>query len=140
MIVYDLICENGHEFEGWFKDSGSYEVQETKGLIACAYCNSNKIKRLLRGRSIKSKEVTENTPSPPNNTPIEYYKQYQQLKNYIVKHFENVGENFAEEARKMYNGEAEKKNIRGTTTEDEEKDLKEEGIPFLKLPSIKYDS
>ncbi|MFH0925385.1 MAG: DUF1178 family protein [bacterium] len=156
MIVYDLICENGHEFEGWFKDSTSYENQEKSGLINCAICNSNRIKRLLRGRTIKAKGIsnelvpattTENIAETPDktkqalcdSTTIEYLKRYQQLKDYVVKNFDDVGEKFADEARKIHYGEIEKKNIRGTTTTEEEKELKAEGVQFVKFPVIKYD-
>ena len=140
MIIYDLICENGHEFEGWFKDSSSYEVQETKGMVICTMCNSNKIKRLLRGSAIKSKEPNETAPVLYDNNTIEQFKQYQKIKNYVIKNFDDVGDKFADEARKIHYGESEKKNIRGTTSKEEEKSLKDEGVQFIKFPFIKYNS
>jgi hypothetical protein len=57
--------------------------------------------------------------------------------DYIDKHFEDVGDDFYKEALKMHYGEAEKRNIKGTATTEEEITLKEEGVEFIKVPIIK---
>ena len=38
MIVFDLTCAQGHVFEGWFRDSATFEVQKTYGDIVCPVC------------------------------------------------------------------------------------------------------
>jgi len=57
-----------------------------------------------------------------------------QIVDYVEKNFDNVGCEFASEALKMHYGVKEPRNIRGTSTEKEEKTLKKEGIQFLKIP------
>ena len=60
--------------------------------------------------------------------------QIKRFKKYIEKNTDNVGKNFAEEARKIYYGETKPRPIRGESTEKETQELTEEGIPFSKLP------
>jgi hypothetical protein len=67
-------------------------------------------------------------------------KALQVLHQYIDKNFEDVGDKFAEVALKMHCGEEEKRNIKGTTTPQEENSLKEEGVQFIKIPMLKMDS
>jgi hypothetical protein len=62
----------------------------------------------------------------------------QLVNEYIEKHFEDVGANFYKEALKIHYGEAEKRNIKGTATTEEEVILKEEGVQFFKVPNIKH--
>ncbi|MBN2539607.1 MAG: DUF1178 family protein, partial [Deltaproteobacteria bacterium] len=51
----------------------------------------------------------------------------------------DVGSKFAEVALKIHFGEEDSRNIKGTTTEREEAVLKEEGVPFVKIPIPKFD-
>ncbi len=136
MIAYDITCENGHTFEGWFNDSSSFEDQRSRGLIDCPYCSSRRVERIPStfaiGNSRKAQEQSEDmTPQLTMMARIQHY---------IQKHFEDVGPKFADEAFKIHYGEAEKRNIRGTTTEEEEQHLKEEGVAFSKIPIIRYNS
>jgi len=41
---------------------------------------------------------------------------------------------------KIHYGEEEKRNIKGTSTPEEEETLKEEGVQFIKIPLPKMDS
>jgi hypothetical protein len=59
---------------------------------------------------------------------------------YLNKNFDDVGPKFAEVALKIHQGEEEKRNIKGTTTENEEVTLREEGVQFFKIPVPKFDS
>jgi len=53
---------------------------------------------------------------------------------FVEKNFDNVGCDFAKEALKIHYGATEPRNIRGVSTKEEEKTLKEEGIQFFKIP------
>ena len=53
--------------------------------------------------------------------------------------FTNVGDKFADEARKIHYGESQKKPIYGTTTPEERDELSEEGITFFELPDLPQD-
>ncbi len=70
-------------------------------------------------------------------TPVQ---ALQMLHQYIDNNFEDVGNKFAEVAIKIHEGDEEQRNIRGTTTPQEETSLKEEGISFVKIPMLKMDS
>ncbi len=139
MIAYDLQCANGHRFEGWFEDEKSYLDQKRKGLVACPLCEDTVVSRVPSAFAIKS--------SPPANrsklSTDELADIGRQVAEYVEKNFDNVGSDFTKEALKMHFGVTEPRNIRGTSTREEEKTLKEEGIEFFKIPlppSSKADS
>ena len=133
MIAFDLRCSNGHRFEGWFKDLESFYEQNSKDMIICPVCKSTKISRELSPVAIKSIRGEEN---PQDNKP-DYRKLAMGVMEYIRDNFEDVGADFAKEALKIHYGAAEKRDIRGSATDEEEKTLKDEGIKFFKFPLLK---
>ena len=132
MILFDLKCENNHTFEGWFASSSNYEEQLKKKMIVCPYCNSTKIKKSLMAPNINTKSISKNNKKAIAQKNLE--NQIKKFRKYIEKNTDNVGKNFAEEARKIYYGETKSRPIRGESTEKEAQELVEEGIPFSKLP------
>jgi len=130
MIAYDLQCVNGHSFEGWFEDRKAYETQKKKSLIACPVCNNTSVARVPSTFAIKS------------SSPLkEFSDQQADLENigkkivdFVEKNFDNVGADFAKEALKMHYGVTKARSIRGVSTKEEEKTLKEEGVRFIKVP------
>jgi hypothetical protein len=130
MIAYDLRCGKEHTFEGWFDDQISYENQKKKGLISCPYCNDTNVSRLPSTFAIKSSQSAKYCSGQKNLTT--------QLGNQIVeffeKNFDNVGSNFAAEALKIHYGVSEPRNIRGISSDEEEKTLRKEGVKFMKIP------
>jgi hypothetical protein len=133
MIAFDLRCLNGHAFEGWFQDLESFENQNSKGMVTCPVCNSNKVTRELSPVAIKSGKTEEKS----GETKPDYRKLAMGLMQYIRDNFEDVGTAFTKEALKMHYGVTEKRDIRGSATADEEETLKEEGVKFFKLPFLK---
>ncbi len=135
MIVFDMECPNGHIFEGWFDSPESFEKQNSEGLVSCPYCDDTNIRRVLSPVALKkSNPGGQNLP-----VPIDYPKLAKEVVDYIKNNSEDVGEKFAAEALKMHYGVTEKKNIRGSSTPDEEKTLEEEGVAFFKFPMPKTD-
>jgi hypothetical protein len=59
---------------------------------------------------------------------------WMKMVKHVIANTEDVGQNFAEEARKMHYGESEERNIRGQASIEETKDLLEEGIEVMPLP------
>jgi hypothetical protein len=57
-----------------------------------------------------------------------------QVQDHIEKNFDHVGRRFAEEARKMHYGEADKRSIYGEATSAEAKKLRDEGIEVGQIP------
>ena len=130
MIVFDLKCGRGHTFEGWFDDSESYEDQEKKGLISCPFCNDNHVSKMLSTFAIKCSQPVEDN-SQTKNSPAILQKQ---IMTFLEKNFDDVGSNFAGEALKIHYGVCEPRNIRGVSSEEEEKTLRKEGVKFIKIP------
>lgn len=138
MIIYDLKCEKGHTFEGWFKDRENCLLQNSQKLIACPVCNSSKIEIIPSSITIMGKDSRAENKSPSHEiSPAAALKM---LHQYIDKNFEDVGDKFAEIAVKIHYGDEEKRNIKGTSTSQEEENLKEEGVEFIKIPLPKMDS
>ncbi len=131
MIAFDLQCSNGHTFEGWFEDNKAYNNQKKKDLIGCPVCNDTVISKLPSAFAIKSTRSSE-IPSPTKSYIENMGKE---IVHYIEKNFDDVGTDFAKEALKIHYGAEEPRNIRGSSTEEEEKTLKEEGIEFFKFPA-----
>ena len=136
MIVFDLKCLQGHKFEGWFDDSKAFEDQKVSGLLTCPVCNNADISKIPTAFSIKSSHPAQ-TPALPQK---ELAKLEKTLTAFIENNFDNVGSQFATEALKIHYGVSEPRNIRGTSTLEEEKTLKEEGITFIKIPVVSEDS
>ena len=130
MIAYDLQCVNGHAFEGWFEDSEAYQDQKKKKLIACPACDTTQVSRIPSTFAIKSSPIPKKVSLEEENL-----KQVgKEIVDFVEKNFDNVGCDFAKEALKIHYGVEEPRNIRGVSTKEEEKMLKEEGIDFLKIP------
>ncbi|HBJ75036.1 MAG TPA: DUF1178 domain-containing protein [Syntrophaceae bacterium] len=138
MIIYDVKCENGHTFEGWFKDRQAWIEQNARRLICCPVCNSSQVEiapssLTIMGRDSKMSGKKDAQDMAPGQV-------LRILHEYIEHHFEDVGNKFAEVALKIHAGDEEKRNIKGTTTPQEEAVLKEEGVSFIKIPLPKMDS
>ena len=130
MIAYDLQCVNGHAFEGWFEDSKAYQEQKKKKLVACPVCNTTQVSRIPSTFAIKSSPIPKKVSLEEENLK----RVGKEVVDFIHKNFDDVGCDFAKEALKIHYGVEEPRNIRGVSTKEEEKMLKEEGIDFLKIP------
>jgi hypothetical protein len=132
MIAYDLQCINEHCFEGWFEDENAYLEQEKNGLIVCPLCNAAEVKRIPSRFVIKSSSTALQTPQEA--TSAELVELGRRVVDFVQKNFDDVGCNFAREALKIHYGVNPPRNIRGTSTTEEEKTLEKEGIEYFKLP------
>ncbi len=138
MIIYDLKCKKNHKFEGWFKDSTVFEEQKKQNLITCPVCGESGAEVVpsslaIMGRDMKLSKKNQFRETSP-------MKGIQQFNEYLDKNFDDVGEKFADIAMKIHRGEEEARNIKGTTTHQEEETLREEGVQFFKVPVVKLDS
>ena len=66
--------------------------------------------------------------------PKELREALIKVRTEVEKNCEHVGDKFAEEARKIHYGETEERGIYGETSDDEARDLAEEGVPFARIP------
>ena len=136
MIVYDLKCESGHTFEGWFDNQKAFEDQSRKKQISCPVCGETSV------AVVPSSFFIRNTPASSEKSVDMPEKQVtiEKTLEFLEKNFEDVGGNFAKEALKMHYDVTEKRNIRGTSTEAEEEMLKKEDVKFFKVPIPHLDS
>jgi hypothetical protein len=131
MIAFDLQCSKGHTFEGWFEDGKAYDEQNKKGLISCPVCNDTTVSKVLSTFAIKKKLQLSKKPT---DKPADPAQMTQKIVDYVSKNFDDVGPDFTKEALKIHYGVTEPRNIRGVSTEEEEKVLKKEGVQFIKIP------
>jgi hypothetical protein len=131
MIAYDLECENGHVFEGWFDDAGDYSRQKKKNLLVCPVCDSAAVSRRPSAFSVRS---ATNLPKDVAQQQQMVAEMGRKISEYVADNFDDVGTDFSKEALKMHYGVAEPRNIRGVSTQAEEDTLKEEGVHFFKIP------
>lgn len=143
MIRYDLICKDGHEFDGWFSNSAAFDKQQRKGLVACVHCGSTKVEKQLMAPGIpaKSNRKAETEAKPVLAAAVDPKQQkllqlMREVRKAVEENSEYVGNKFAEEARKIHYEEAEKRGIYGETTAQDAKALIEEGIEIHPLPLL----
>ena len=132
MIAFDLQCRNGHVFEGWFENGEAFDSQKKKGLLSCPVCNDDNVSKIPTRFAIKASSPP---PDPQKGQQTVALAQLgEKIYDFIDKNFDDVGTDFAKEALKIHYGVTEPRNIRGVSTQEEEKQLKKEGIDVFKFP------
>lgn len=136
MIVYRLICSSGHEFEGWFKNSATFDEQAVKHALDCPVCGDSDVKKAIMAPAIG--KSADPAPVPPaQNSQPDHHKIRQFMAGYrkfIEANAEYVGTKFPEEARKIHYGETEERHIYGESSLREARELVEEGIEIAPVP------
>jgi hypothetical protein len=151
MIRYALNCSAGHAFDAWFASSASYDEQCEAEAVRCPHCGSADVSKapmapaVLRVRSRRDKrreapeaaaKLTSKDSGAANSQTYAFLKG---LREHLKANADDVGDRFAEEARKIHDGEAEERSIYGEASADEAKSLYEDGIPVLPLPKLPED-
>ena len=166
MKVYNLACPLDHRFEGWFASEEDCLAQQDKGMLACPICDSTEITRMPSAphiaksgssKVVSSTELTVANPVAADNSGISGAisgdvvaltgGDHSQLEAQVQAAFlkgmrelmgrsEDVGNSFAEEARKIHYKESPERSIRGQTTLDEAEALREEGIEVMAMPMM----
>ncbi|MFT4436188.1 DUF1178 family protein [Caballeronia sp. 15715] len=151
MKVLDLKCSHDHRFEGWFASTDEFESQLSRKLVACPVCSTTEVSRmpsaprlnLLAARSSSSSDQGEKEAAssgaaqavrPTQDADQALQARALQFMRQILAKTENVGDRFAEEARRMHYDEAPARNIRGVATPEDAHALMEEGIDVMPLP------
>ncbi len=145
MIRYDLVCDKGHEFDGWFRDSDAYDKQAKRGLVSCTHCGTAKIQKQIMAPGIPSKSnkksdnavrMSGGIADPRAQAMMQMMRDY---RKHVETNAENVGNNFAEEARKIHYKETKERSIYGQTSPDDAAALIEEGIDIHPVPVLPED-
>lgn len=127
MIHYALVCDAGHDFDGWFRDSATFEAQASGRLVSCPFCSSTNVTRAVMAPHVARGREDE---------AARLRGIIRQLRDTVVAGTEDVGERFPQEARAMEDGDAERRPIRGRATFEEAKALLEDGIEILPIPEL----
>ena len=136
MKVLDLRCANGHGFEGWFGSEDDFLDQNGRGLVECPMCADRVVTRLpsaprlnLSGAREPAAQSTKVEPAAADVQAL-----WMQVVRHAIENTDDVGERFAEEARRIHYGETEARGIRGVASMQEREALHEEGIEVMSLP------
>ncbi|WFL77111.1 DUF1178 family protein [Altererythrobacter arenosus] len=147
MIVYDLSCDQGHRFEGWFGSSSDFADQQARGLVCCPECGSPAVDKAPMAPAVPAKansrrevaRASSGEQHPVSNTPMpaEVQKALAALADAQAKALKQstwVGDKFAEQSRAMHYGERDEKPIHGRASAEEARGLIDEGIAVAPLP------
>ncbi len=131
MIRYALQCRKGHGFEAWFRDSAAYEAQVAAKELACPTCGSKKIEKQLMAPAL-SRSAEERKLAAAKQAELR--RQLKELRQKVEENCDYVGNEFPEEARKIFYGETDARGIYGEASDDEVEELTEEGIEVGRIP------
>ena len=151
IIIYDLECEYSHRFEGWFRSNEDFDDQREQKLLTCPECGTSAIRKVpsriniggkapvgSKGGEAKSADVpAAPAAQKPNSVDVATaFVMARQAIQALINHSEDVGDRFAEEARKIHYEEAPIRAIRGQASPEEFEELRDEGIVVIALPVL----
>jgi hypothetical protein len=136
MKVLDLHCSAQHQFEGWFASEDDFQGQLGRGLVECPICGD---KAVTKKPSAPRLNLGAQAPAPAKQEVVtgpdaKLQAAWLKMVHHVLANTEDVGERFAEEARKIHYGEREQRGIRGQASVEETQALLEEGVEVLPLP------
>jgi hypothetical protein len=145
MKVLDLRCADAHTFEGWFASEDDFAGQLQRGLMSCPLCGDQRITRLLSAPRLNlsgawapvAAAAVEAADKPVEQSVInraDLQTAWLQTVQRMMKNTEDVGERFAEEARRIHYGEVPHRGIRGDATVEQRAALLDEGIEVVAIP------
>ncbi len=150
MILYDLICDKEHQFDTWFRNSSVADKLMKAGQVVCPKCGGTKVKKAIQSPRITTSKKKGTAPAlpvpagPEASTPAltadvsqaveKMTEAFNELRKTIEKNFDNVGDQFTSEARKIHYGEAPERGIYGDATPEQAQELNDEGINVVALP------
>ncbi len=141
MIVYQLKCRKGHEFEAWFLNSAAYDSQQASGDVGCPFCGTTEVAKAMMAPNLSPGGSSHKNPDPSEDRAQRVAEKILEavdgLRENVEENCDYVGDEFAEEAKRIHQGDAEERDIYGEATDEEAEDLDEEGIEFFRLPFLR---
>jgi hypothetical protein len=131
MIRYALVCDGGHEFEGWFGASEDFDVQARSGQLSCPLCASADVRKQIMAPAVSGTRSRGGLAPKARAMMMEAMGE---VRRHVEENFDYVGDRFAAEARSIHEGAAEARGIFGEATTAEVKSLADDGIPVSALP------
>lgn len=154
MYVVDLVCHDGHLFEGWYDSKSAFDEARASSSLSCPVCGDVHVEQRPSFKGIVSREASKPTKkappttttkptmemtTPPPTLPLELQRALSQIIKIVKANSEDAGEQFAARALAMHKGDEEAAPIHGTSTPEERKTLEEEGVPFVGIPVPEID-
>ena len=150
MIRYALICDEAHEFESWFSSVSGFDEQARRGFVTCPHCNSPRVTKAIMAPNVARRDRDDATPAPVqpaqaqqpqdmllvDSKMAEVRAMVRALREKIMEHTTDVGAAFPEEARKIHDGDAEARPIRGQASFEEARALIEDGVEIMPIPLL----
>ena len=130
MILFDLRCAEGHGFEGWFKDSATFEQQVEGGEIACPVCGDRAI-----GKALMAPRVQDGARGEAHRA-AQVMGVLRKIRQEVERRCDYVGPRFAQEARRIHDGEVRERGIYGEATKQEVEALHDDGIEVAQVPWV----
>ncbi|ROZ71566.1 DUF1178 family protein [Ramlibacter sp. WS9] len=135
MKVLNLQCSHTHSFEGWFASEDEFQSQLARGLVECPLCSDNQVTKMLSAPRLNLGAVEPAAKQDVVSMPdASLQAAWMKMVRHVMANTDDVGERFAEEARRIHYGETEERSIRGQASREETEALIEEGIGVLPLP------
>jgi hypothetical protein len=132
VIRYTLTCNDDHRFDSWFQSSDAFDVLAASGHLACAVCGSKDVSRALMAPSVPAKGNNTDLRDPLSDAEA----AISEMRDHIAANSDDVGLSFAQEARKMHDGDVPERAIHGTAKLEDAKKLVEDGVPVTPLPFL----
>jgi hypothetical protein len=153
MIKYSLTCDEKHVFTSWFRSSADYEEQARRGLVECPTCQSTRVGKAIMAPSVARRDRDQPAHSSPQQEPEDggqpmalldegaskIRTALRELRDKIIESSTDVGDQFADQARRMHEGEIPTRAIRGRTSPDEARSLWDNGVPIMPIPMLPDD-
>ncbi len=129
MIRYSLKCSDGHDFEAWFASSAAFDRQRKAGHVTCAVCGTGAVEKAIMAPAVRAeRDAPLSKPASPAEAALAA------MRRHVEETSDYVGRDFAAEARRIHDGEADKRSIWGEATIDDARSLREDGIPVAPIP------
>ncbi|WP_439271192.1 DUF1178 family protein [Pseudochrobactrum sp. HB0163] len=139
MMRFSLHCDQLHEFEGWFRNNEDFDNQTARGLVQCPVCHSSKVSKALMAPSVSTGRKREKIAATMGEAQHKLLQEMRELSRKVKENADYVGDRFAEEARRIHYGEAQKRGIYGEATREEVTSLVEDGVEIMPLPVLPED-
>ncbi len=140
MIRFSLCCDHDHDFDGWFRNNDDFEKQKKRGLVSCPVCQSSKVEKALMAPSVQTARKSEKVALSMSAEQKQLMGKLRELTDKMKENADYVGDKFPEEARKIHFGETDPRGIYGEASPDEVKDLLDDGVEIMPLPTIPDDT
>lgn len=139
MIRFALVCSQAHEFEGWFRDNADFDRQQKHNMVSCPVCETQSVGKALMAPSISTGRAQEKVTLAMGDEQRRMMSEMRAMTQKMKAGADYVGDKFADEARKIHDGDTEPRGIYGEATNEEARALIEDGIDFMPLPSFPED-